>query len=438
MQRPSDQRLRPGSFLLELSLWLAPALVFLWVYTTRLGGAATAVMPHLRVVLAFFAATVLLRGMLVALVGARRAAVAGALLGAACLCTLWLYYAVAVVGFGAWGYMVSWPLIETYMQQAPYLVDVLGPVVYSLGALALAALILVAAVLVAVYRRADWLGIAWRVAPGTRRVAAFASCAMLALFAVRYVDLPPADAGEPLALTFWPNTFDRKFQTNLRPQGGLLEREEEAARKAHSGTRPTGNSNVILIVVDALRASSMQVYGYGRATTPFLAGLMKKGSATRSLRAHGVCSESSCGLLGIASSRYIHQLVDNPLTLSEVLRSHGYQAHMVLSGDHTGFYGLRKLYGETDSFVDGRSADGYANDDANVVQALRRLELRSTRNNFIQVHLMSAHLLGRRAVRTAWGRPRAMPPPSRGWNRPRRIARASSISTMRASLRPTR
>src|SRR4029079_12988499 len=128
----------------------------------------------------------------------------------------------------------------------------------------------------------------------------------------------------------------------------------------------------------------MQVYGYERPTTPFLSQMVANGSAVRVRRTQSVCSESACGLLGIGSSRYVHQFLDKPLTLPEVLRLQGYEAHMVLSGDHTNFYGLRTMYGEVDSYFDGTmSPTGYANEDALVLDALKRLKTRSTQGNFI-------------------------------------------------------
>ena len=150
----------------------------------------------------------------------------------------------------------------------------------------------------------------------------------------------------------------------------------------------------------------MGVYGYPRATTPFLSRMVASGSAVRVRRAQSVCSESACGLLAIASSRYIHQFIDKPLTLAEVLRLHGYQAHLVLGGDHTNFYGLRAMYGEVDSYFDGTMRTAYVNDDAIVVEALRQLKTRSTQGNFIQIHLMSSHLLSRRKTPERFGKER--------------------------------
>jgi len=152
------------------------------------------------------------------------------------------------------------------------------------------------------------------------------------------------------------------------------------------------------------------VYGYARPTTPYLSRLVREGTAVRMQRAVSVCSQSSCGLLGIASGRYVHQFPDVPLTLAEALRMNGYKAHLVLGGDHTNFYGLRKTYGDVDTYFDASMGTGYINDDAQVLAALLGLQTTAKTGNFIQLHLMSAHLLGRREAPDRFG-------PAQGYHR---------------------
>ena len=40
-------------------------------------------------------------------------------------------------------------------------------------------------------------------------------------------------------------------------------------------------------------------------------------------------------------------------TLHEALKRNGYGVHLIFSGDHTNFYGLREMYGPVDSYFDG-------------------------------------------------------------------------------------
>ena len=416
MSSKPDARRRLTGALLEVLAWLVPAAAFLWTYTNGLGGTAAAVAPHLRVVFALATVTILIRWMAHSLWGRKAAAATGALVTGTVLCTLWLYYGTAVAGFEAWGYLVSWGLVSTYVYQAAYMADVFGSWVYAAVALVLALFLAVVVVVHLLYSRSDW--VPWaseHLNPWVTGVAAVSAGFLLAIFFWRYIHFTPTEDGEPLALSFRPNPITRKFQTNLRPQSTQLVEREHAARAAYAVVQRRLGSNVVLIVADALRARNMQVYGYDRPTTPFLSQMVAAGAAVRVRRAQSVCSESACGLLGIASSRYLHQFVDKPLTLPEVLRLHGYEAHMVLSGDHTNFYGLREMYGEVDSYFDGTMGRrGYANDDANVVDALRRLKTRSARGNFIQIHLMSSHLLARRTPPERVGKEQNYFPPLSG------------------------
>lgn len=414
---PDPRRAAAAAFLVEAAAWLAPAAVFLWIYTTRLGATGAAVLPHLQVVVALAALAALIRCAIRAAWGRKAAAAGGALVTATILSALWLYYVAAAVGFGAWGYLVSWGLISTYLHQAAYMPDVFGPSVYGIVGLGLGLFAGLVACIHALYRRRDWL--AWAIGwphPLFAATAAVIAGVLLVVFLARYAHAPPTRQGEPLALSFWPDPFTRKFQTNARPQGGQLVAKELAARAAYANPQPRPGTNVVLIVSDALRSRNMEVYGYARPTTPFLSRMVATGSAIRVGRAQSVCSESACGLLAIASSRYIHQFVDRPLTLAEVLRLHGYEAHMVLGGDHTNFYGLREMYGEVDSYFDGSMLrrGSYANDDANVVEALRRLKTRSAQGNFIQLHLMSSHLLSRRTPPDRFGKEQNYFPPVGG------------------------
>ena len=138
---------------------------------------------------------------------------------------------------------------------------------------------------------------------------------------------------------------------------------EDAARAGYRPNPAAARRNVILIVVDALRPDHMGVNGYARDTTPNLSRLAKAGVVRNIGVAHASCSESSCGLLSLASSKYVHQFSSRPFTLQQVLVQHGYRIHLILGGDHTNFYGLKESYGKVDSYFDGSDEYGVAWDD---------------------------------------------------------------------------
>jgi glucan phosphoethanolaminetransferase (alkaline phosphatase superfamily) len=141
----------------------------------------------------------------------------------------------------------------------------------------------------------------------------------------------------------------------------------------------------------------MGVYGYARDTTPTLSRLERAGMVRKVTAMHSSCGSSICGLLSLSSSKFVHQLSARPILLHEILRRHGYHVHMILSGDHGSFYGLRDAYGQLDSYYDGQSARAlkYMNDDALVLERLAGLPDSDGTPVMLQLHLMSAHILGR-------------------------------------------
>ena len=108
------------------------------------------------------------------------------------------------------------------------------------------------------------------------------------------------------------------------------------------------------------------------------------------------CSESYCGLMSIARSKYVHQFSRSSISLPEVLRRHGYEVRFILGGDHTNFYGLKEAYGSADEYFDGASDTGYMNDDWGLLAHVASMPDWSGAPQYIQFHLMSTHGLGKR------------------------------------------
>ncbi|HET7363881.1 MAG TPA: sulfatase [Burkholderiales bacterium] len=300
-----------------------------------------------------------------------------------------------------WGRVVSLDLIVAYGAQLPKFAEALGiALVPALAALA-AGLLLIAVAAWLYLARLDW-------APGaahalrTRLVVliVFAGTAACGLELYRFLAGPPAAEYEPLSLTLNPLLGARDVNGHAvdRLAAARRDAEQDAARRAYRPAAGTRRRNLILIVVDALRADHMGIYGYGRDTTPNLRALEQQGKLRFAPAVRAVCASSMCGLLGIATSQYVHQLSDRAITLQEVLRRHGYRVHLLLAGDHTLFYGLKQAYGEVDSYFDARAAGQmrYMNDDRVVLDRLAQFEAWDGRPVMMQFHLMSAHILGAR------------------------------------------
>ena len=156
-------------------------------------------------------------------------------------------------------------------------------------------------------------------------------------------------------------------------------------------------ANVVLIIVDSLRADRMQVYGYPRATTPFLDAMVAGGRMKRVVEAFSTCSESFCGITSTLASREFRDISARTYQLQDVLQDEGYRAWFLLAGNHSAWNGLPQFYHVRDeSLFDGSRTLQYTMDDDRVVlEGLDRVPTAAPgQPAFFYLHLMSTHYLG--------------------------------------------
>ncbi|HEX8985166.1 MAG TPA: sulfatase, partial [Bryobacteraceae bacterium] len=122
---------------------------------------------------------------------------------------------------------------------------------------------------------------------------------------------------------------------------GVWQGSESSAR-AQDSAPASGHSsrtNVVLIVMDTVRADHLGLYGYARGTTPYLARLARESAVyTRAFAPSDMTLASHASLFtGLYPSRhgaycrppeaaYGHELAQEATTLAERLSSHGYLA----------------------------------------------------------------------------------------------------------------
>jgi len=176
-------------------------------------------------------------------------------------------------------------------------------------------------------------------------------------------------------------------------------RRDEPLRRASYGQHAFDKKNVIVITVDSLRPDHMQVYGYQRATTPFLSRLRDAGTLRKVQQATSICAESNCGIVGTLFSKTLHHQVAEDFSLFTLLKDQGYDTHFVLSGNHD-WMGLREMYGnELTSYFDGRNSSRWGwSDDRVLLEGLERVGSYQ-RPSFFYFHLMSVHILGNKEAR---------------------------------------
>jgi len=199
---------------------------------------------------------------------------------------------------------------------------------------------------------------------------------------------------ELIASFFRPDVF--AFEPTAR-RHAVSERDTRL-RAAYPKSVPGAHQrNVVVIIVDSLRADRMQTYGYSRPTTPFLAEMVASGRMKQVRDAFSTCSESLCGITSTLASREFQDISAETFQLQDVLRDEGYQAWFLLSGNHRAWNGLPRFYHAADgTLFDGSQTRCYTMDDDRLVfEGLERVPPASADHPaFFYIHLMSTHYLG--------------------------------------------
>lgn len=384
-----------------LALFLALPLFFIFVYVNFLHAPTETISAHLQVVvwIAVAMAGVRLLINLLPVTPMLRRALA-ALLIACVFFGLITLYAGALAGIKFWGRVASVQLIATYVAQAPATLKALGISRYSIIAVVGSLFLFIASTAFLYLRRYDWTPAFQRITSPALSIAAAAGLLCgFSIYAVSFDSLGWERRGEPLSLTLFAGDAEVGAQSNHMSIMRMteLQKQQDASRASYSQSTEAHKSNVILIVVDALRADHLSLLGYRVKTTPNLEQLKSQGALQVATSAVAVCNESFCGLRGLAASQTVANQAEHPFTLHEVLKKYGYKVDLMLSGDHTNFYGLSNMYGKVDSYFDGASqSNRYVNDDRLLLDHLDEQARWDGNPTMIQLHLMSAHPLGLR------------------------------------------
>ena len=313
-----------------------------------------------------------------------------------------LSYAAQAAALHIWGSPLTsgirhtlWPQVRSYAATVgvgPYL------------ALGCGALLFAGCTGLALWQsRRLWALLRWAVPPGffsRGRLRLAEACALGLLLAVcaaalarkapvRGADIVGAIQNDPVFLP-WERTV-----AGLASAPGELA-ADMAARRDYPVVAGLRKRNVIVVIVDCLRADHLPMYGYPRDTAPFLRDLTEAGRLQPVENAFSVSNASKNGILAILSSEYPERLHIGNFMLQDALKLQGYTTRIIASGDHTVFQSLRAFYGDhVDFFTDGLSANRFTvNDDRNVIADLEQMPASDGTPLFLYVHLMSAHSVG--------------------------------------------
>jgi glucan phosphoethanolaminetransferase (alkaline phosphatase superfamily) len=324
---------------------------------------------------------------------ANTARVVFASLATAATCLLIVLYAGTYIGNREWGAGLNYRIVLGYASMV--LPD--RPPLYVRWSVALSALAAVAALFVLYW----W---SWRLVATTARtmapsihpraliggtVAWIAATAMVGVWFAQ----TGAFGREPIAGFFF--TSDEEYDFSQYSLDRQLAADAIEARASYPHGQTFTRRNVILIVVDALRADHMGVYGYGRDTTPFLSSLASSRRLQKVELALSSCAESSCGITSLLSSKSFRHLSVPNFSLGGLLQDQGYAVYQILSADHT-FAGVRKAYGAGQTlYFDSASSRRYPmNDDGVAFEGLEKVPHFTVTPALLHFHLMSVHFAG--------------------------------------------
>ena len=243
---------------------------------------------HLVLVGFLILAVTLLMGFLISLGWFRRARIARwvlAAIPATAFALLVSLYTVDWISNKAWASNVTWQLVRNFLPQTAALVKTFP---FDPGYVYVPVLVIA----VAIFAAYGWLskrmlagleemflaGRTWSVFRTRKRalVTVFAAGVALAAFA-SFTDWTVRSPrrfwrGEPIMGLFLPltNLGDDTHRMAVAVQ-------DRRVRSEYPKDVPFDRKNVVLIMADSLRADHMQVYGYTRATTPFLERQMQTG-----------------------------------------------------------------------------------------------------------------------------------------------------------------
>jgi glucan phosphoethanolaminetransferase (alkaline phosphatase superfamily) len=306
--------------------------------------------------------------------------------------TLLLIYSSNVVSNLTWSGNITLQLVSAYMADLGVMRETLPALNVFLVALPLAYFALLGTYRFLLLRYYDVGSIE---GPYAIKLFAYSTLAVFTASTLLLTSFDKEDpgiwSGEPISSLFLDYIPMFEFDPSL-PNIAL------SAPDAQQGLQRNGISaqpNIVIIMVDALRADHLKAYDYQRDTSPFLSELDESGELVSVDTVHSSCSESACGILSLLTGKEFADIRSNSTHLGNILSANGYTSSFIVTGSHA-WGGLRSMY-DADYLSDGDSRERYAvNDDAGIIDELGKLNLTTTQPNFLYFHLYSAHELGMR------------------------------------------
>ncbi|PCI78887.1 MAG: hypothetical protein COB20_05985 [SAR86 cluster bacterium] len=305
---------------------------------------------------------------------------------------LFLIYSSSVISNLTWSGNITLQLARAYIVDLGVMRETLPALDVYLVALALTYLALFAAYRFLFLRYYDVGGAGGQYAI---KLSVYSTLALLATGFLLQISFDEEDpgiwSGEPISNLFLAYIPMFEFDPSLPDIEFVASEAQQSLQRTGSLQKP----NIVIIMVDALRADHLKAYGYHRDTSPFLSNLSAAGELISVQSMHSTCSESACGILSLLSGKEYADIRSNSTHIGNILGANGYTSSFIVTGNHA-WGGLRSMY-DADFFSDGESRERYSiNDDAGIIDELGKLNFVASQPNFLYFHLYSAHELGLR------------------------------------------
>ena len=201
--------------------------------------------------------------------------------------------------------------------------------------------------------------------------------------------------GEPLMVMLFDHMWgvtDNPLFSQRRIKVGF---NDGLLRKQYASIPTVSKKNVILIIVDAMRADHLSAYGYNRKTSPFLDELIEARRAVKVERCYSTCANTLCGVTSILLSRTWNGCAVNGFNIIGLLKDKGYHTHALISGAHKEWYNMAKFYSDDCEYYDGKEAKNfYFKDDRVLLEGMERVRPYADTPSFFYFHLQSTHETG--------------------------------------------
>ena len=203
-------------------------------------------------------------------------------------------------------------------------------------------------------------------------------------------------AGEPLMVMLFDHMWGVTDNPLFSPRRIRVGIADSRLRKEYTTTTgATAKKNVILIIVDAMRADHLSVYGYRRTTSPFIDELISDKKAVKVDRCYSTCACTLCGVTSILLSRSWNEAAVNGFNIVGLLHDRGYHNYALISGAHREWYNMAKFYSDDCDYYDGKDAKKYYfKDDRVLLEGMERIKAYSDTPSFFYFHLQSTHETG--------------------------------------------